>query len=174
MKALPPGAGDLTGRDDLENAYANIATRSAAFLVDVVLIMVAFTLVGAALEWLFSVFLARDVKASDSGPLSVILLVLWAFVYFAYPLAVAGRTAGMAILGLRVVRADGGDLGAAASVVRVLALPLSFLLAGIGFLLIVLRRDHRALHDLISGSAVVYSWRARAAHLGFLTRPPAT
>jgi hypothetical protein len=34
---------------------------------------------------------------------------------------------------------------------------------GFGFLLIVLRRDHRALQDLIGGTAVVYAWDARAA-----------
>ena len=38
---------------------------------------------------------------------------------------------------------------------------------------IVLRRDHRSIHDLLSGSAVVYSWHARAAHLRFLERPAA-
>ena len=54
--------------------------------------------------------------------------------------------------------------------IRVLALPLSFLLFGFGFLLIALRGDRRALHDLIAGSAVVYAWDARAARLQFLAR----
>ena len=52
--------------------------------------------------------------------------------------------------------------------IRVIAFPLSFLLFGFGFLLILLKRDRRALHDLIAGSAVVYSWNARAARLRFL------
>ena len=76
----------------------------------------------------------------------------------------------MAAFGVRAVRADGGDLGAWHAVLRVLALPLSFLLLGFGFVLIVLRRDRRALHDLIAGSAVVYAWDARAARLRFLAR----
>ena len=76
----------------------------------------------------------------------------------------------MAIAGLRVVRADGSSVGGRQAVVRVLALPLSFLTFGIGFLLIVLRRDHRALQDLIGGTAVVYAWDARAARLRFLAR----
>ena len=54
--------------------------------------------------------------------------------------------------------------------VRVLALPLSFLLFGLGFLLILLRRDRRALHDLIASTAVVYAWDARAARLRFLLK----
>jgi uncharacterized RDD family membrane protein YckC len=123
-------------------------------------------------ERLVALFLARTVRMSDSQLASTIVLVLWAFVYLAYPLAVAGRTLGMAILGLRAVDASGRDLSGGRAVVRVLVLPLSFLLFGLGFALIVLRRDHRALHDLIAGSAVVYAWRARAAHLRFLTRDP--
>ncbi len=74
----------------------------------------------------------------------------------------------MAVLGLRAVRADGGDLDGRHAVIRVLALPLSFLLFGLGFLLILLRRDRRALHDLIAATAVVYAWDARAARLRFL------
>jgi hypothetical protein len=35
---------------------------------------------------------------------------------------------------------------------------------------ILLGRDRRALHDVIAGTAVVYTWDARAARLGFLSR----
>jgi phage shock protein PspC (stress-responsive transcriptional regulator) len=31
-------------------------------------------------------------------------------------------------------------------------------------------REHRALHDVIAGTAVVYGWDARAARLRFLAR----
>jgi hypothetical protein len=49
--------------------------------------------------------------------------------------------------------------------VRTLALPLSLVLFGVGFLLIPVRRDHRALHDLIAGTAVVYDWGDRPAEM---------
>ena len=48
--------------------------------------------------------------------------------------------------------------------------PLSFLFFGLGFLGILVQREHRALHDLIAGTAVIYSWDARAARLRFLAR----
>jgi hypothetical protein len=41
---------------------------------------------------------------------------------------------------------------------------------GLGFLPIVTGRHRRALHDAIAGTAVVYSWDARAARLRFLAR----
>jgi uncharacterized RDD family membrane protein YckC len=90
--------------------------------------------------------------------------------YFAYPWAVSGQTPGMAVLGIRVVRADGTVLPPSHAIVRTLAFPLSFLLCGLGFLGILVQREHRALHDLIADTAVIYSWDARAARLRFLAR----
>jgi uncharacterized RDD family membrane protein YckC len=69
-----------------------------------------------------------------------------------------------------VVRADGKAIDPWRGVVRALVFPLSFLLFGLGFLGILVQREHRALHDLIAGTAVVYSWDARAARLRFLAR----
>jgi len=96
--------------------------------------------------------------------------VIWEFVYFAYQWTLGGKTIGMAVLGIRVVRADGAPIGWRQAVVRTLALPLSFLLLGLGFLGILTNRDRHALHDRIAGTAVVYSWDARAARLRWLAK----
>jgi len=82
----------------------------------------------------------------------------------------SGRTLGMAVLGVRVVRADGKPVDPWHGVLRALVFPLSFLLFGLGFLGILVQREHRALHDLIAGTAVIYAWDARAARLRFLAR----
>ena len=81
---------------------------------------------------------------------------------------IGGKTFGMALLGLRVVRRDGGMAGPRRAVVRTLVFPLSFLLCGLGFTGILLGNQRRALHDLIARTAVVYAWDARTAHLRFL------
>jgi uncharacterized RDD family membrane protein YckC len=159
-----------SGGVTLQGRYAGVATRAGAFGIDIVTIAVLFALGGLVIERMLALFLGTEVSLSDSQVFSTVALGLWILLYLAYPLAVSGRTFGMSVLGLRAVRSDGSDLSARRAVVRVLALPLSFVLFGLGFLLIVLRRDHRALHDLIAGSAVVYAWRARAAHLRFLVR----
>ena len=117
-----------------------------------------------------SLLLSDTVRLSNAPLVSDITLVAWAFLYCTYPLAVAGHTFGMAVLGIRAVRTDGGELDARHTVLRVLAFPLSFLLLGFGFLLILLRRDRRALHDLIARTSVVYAWDAHGAHLGFLAK----
>ena len=166
MTVAPLTAGPST----LEGTSANVATRSAAFLVDVVTINVLFAFGGVVAERVLGLFSGHTMSLANSGVLYRFCFVAWVFLYCAYPLAVAGRTFGMAVLGLRAVAADGTDLSPGRAVLRVVVFPLSFLLLGLGFALIVLRRDHRALHDLIAGSAVVYSWHARAAHIGFLRR----
>ena len=65
----------------------------------------------------------------------------WAFIYFAHSWAASGRTVGMALFGVRVVRDDGTDVS-----------------------------GRRALHDVIAGTTVYCSWDARAARLRFLSR----
>jgi uncharacterized RDD family membrane protein YckC len=157
----------------LEGRAAGVATRSASFLIDVLVIAATFALGSAVLERLLDIFLGRAVHVADSQLPANVALVAWAFLYSTYPLAVAGQTLGMAVVGLRVTRPGGDDMSALAAVVRVLVFPLSFLLCGLGFALIVLRRDHRSLHDLIARTCVVYAWKARPARLQFLMRTSA-
>jgi uncharacterized RDD family membrane protein YckC len=91
-------------------------------------------------------------------------------VYLAYSWAASGKTFGMAVLGIRMVRTDGAASEPWRAALRALVFPLSFLVFGLGFLGILAQREHRALHDLIAGTAVVYAWDARAARLRFLAR----
>ena len=97
-------------------------------------------------------------------------IVIWEFVYFAYQWSLSGKTIGMAVLGIRVVRTGGEPVAGSQAVVRTLALPLSFLLFGLGFIGILLNRDRHALHDRLAGTVVVYSWDARAARLRWLAK----
>ena len=99
--------------------------------------------------------------------------MVWEFIYFAYQWALSGKTIGMAVLGIRVVTTDGSPIGARQAVIRTLTLPLSFLLLGLGFLGILTNRDRHALHDRLAGTAVVYSWDARAARLRWLAKQDA-
>ena len=99
----------------------------------------------------------------------VIAYAVWAFAYRAYCWAASGRTAGRALFGGRVVTDDGSDASGRRAVVRTLALALSLLFPGLGFVGMLLGDRRRALHDVIAGTAVIYSWDARAARLRFLS-----
>jgi uncharacterized RDD family membrane protein YckC len=120
----------------------------------------------------FVVELISDVRIefADHPWLTGPAFALWWLVYYAYSWSISGHTLGMALLGLRVVAADGAEVRPRAALLRALTLPLSFMLLGLGFLGILWRSDRRALHDRLAGTAVVYGWDARAAHLRFLAR----
>ncbi|MGP0109323.1 MAG: RDD family protein [Acidimicrobiales bacterium] len=150
--------------------YAGAVTRLVAFGADVGASWGLFTVGAAALT--FSIQLVTGAKFSLTGHqlASLIALAVWEFLYFAYQWSLGGKTIGMAVLGIRVVRTDGMPIGPRQAVVRTLTLPLSFLLLGLGFIGILLNRDRHALHDRLAGTVVVYSWDARAARLRWLAR----
>lgn len=150
--------------------YAGSVSRFLAYALDLVASTVVFVLALAGVAFVIQVLTSHRVTWTRSDTLVVVLFVVWQFFYFGYSWAVASRSFGMYVLGLRVVRADGTEIIPRQGVVRALVFPLSFLLLGLGFLGILVQHEHRALHDLIAGSAVVYSWDARAAHLRFLAR----
>jgi uncharacterized RDD family membrane protein YckC len=154
----------------LQGHYAGVVSRLGAFVIDLAAAATLFALGAGVVEYIVSALIGHEAKLSHAPIISMIALVAWWVLYCAYPLAVAGRTFGMAALGLRVVGVDGSDHDVGRAVLRVLVFPLSFVLFGLGFLLILLRKDRRALHDLIGRAAVVYAWDARAARLRFLAR----
>ena len=153
-----------------QGRYAGSVSRFAAYVIDLAVSSAVFSLALAAISYGVHVVTGRSISWNRSDTVVAVLYVVWQFVYFGYSWAVSGRTFGMAVLGIRVVGVDGSVLPPRRAVVRALVFPLSFLLCGLGFLGILVQREHRALHDLIAGSAVVYAWDARAARLRFLAR----
>ena len=69
----------------------------------------------------------------NRDPRVVIAYAAWGFVHFAYCWAVSGRTAGIALSGVRVVTDDSTGASGRRAVARTLAVPLSFLFPGLGF-----------------------------------------
>jgi uncharacterized RDD family membrane protein YckC len=100
--------------------------------------------------------------------LSACLLAAWVLIYFAYQWALSGRTLGMAIFGVRVVRRDGSALNGRRALLRTVTFPLGFLTLGIGFLGVLTNPGRQALYDRIADTTVVYAWDARAARLRWL------
>jgi uncharacterized RDD family membrane protein YckC len=150
--------------------YAGAVSRFLAYVIDLIVSSGMFMLALAAISYVVKIVTGKPVSWNRQDILVVIFYVAWEFFYFGYSWAASGRTLGMAVLGVRVVRADGAVAEPRRGVVRSLAFPLSILLLGLGFLGILVQRERRALHDLIAGTAVVYEWDARAARLRFLAR----
>jgi len=150
--------------------YAGSVSRFLAYAIDLTVSSAVFALALAAISYIAKIVAGHQISWNRSNIVVAIIFVAWEFLYFGYSWAASGRTLGMAVLGVRVVRADGELINPWRGYLRALVFPLSFLLLGLGFLGILVQRERRALHDLIAGTAVVYAWDARAARLRFLAR----
>ena len=154
-----PGAGRrAVPREHLLGTYAGAVSRLVGYAIDIGIVAGSFAIGASIVEWLVSTVFPVELDLGDTPIAAGIALGVWTFVYFTYALATTGRTIGKALVGTRVVRSDGSDLRAGRAALRVLIMPLSFALFGIGLLLILLRKDRRALHDLIADTAEVYYW----------------
>ena len=166
----------MTGRPDPTEAvnqqgfYAGAVTRLVAFMLDQAIVTGLFAGALAVVAWVVDQLFSVQISSDRTAGISSVAFICWWFLYYAYPWAVSGKTPGMAMLGIRVVREDGSPASAREASLRVLGMVLCFLTLGIGFLPIVFARRRRGLQDKVAGTAVVYSWDARGARLRFLAR----
>ncbi len=75
--------------------------------------------------------------------------------YFTYFHVTTGQTPGKAVLRIQVVTQTGRRLSTSQAVIRVFCYGLSGFFFGLGFLIALVRKDGKALHDLLVGSQVV-------------------
>jgi uncharacterized RDD family membrane protein YckC len=143
--------------------YAGPVSRLLAYGADSFAIGVLYTAGLALLR--FAVETATPWTLNVEGVLFAVGALAWSALYFGSSWVGFGRSPGMSLLGLRIVRGDGADLDRHHALVRLVAFPLGFLTFGLGFLGIVLGRTRQALYDRIADTAVVYDWDAEAAKL---------
>ncbi|HEY7363984.1 MAG TPA: RDD family protein [Methylomirabilota bacterium] len=125
--------------------------RAGALLIDVLL----WSVVRLSLDVVAGRLWRQEMEGSPffQGLLGLFTL-LFAALYTAVLHALDGQTLGKLVVGARVVGVDGERLSFGAALLRCLALGCSFAPLGLGFVMAGLRRDKRALHDLIAGSRV--------------------
>ncbi len=75
--------------------------------MDVGVSLGVFMLAVAAITFAARVLTGKDITWNRDDAWVVIAYAVWAFIYFAYSWAASGRTADMALFGVRVVRDDG-------------------------------------------------------------------
>ncbi|MFO7779172.1 MAG: RDD family protein [Nitriliruptoraceae bacterium] len=153
-------------RIEVSGYYAGPASRLLAVAGDLVASAGTFTAAAVTVSWLLSVVAGVSFDATQrSGPLWAGALVLWYLLWWWVSVSVAGRTPVMALVGLKVVNRDGTPIRAGRSLLRTAILPLSLGAFGAGMLLVLIDRERRSFHDLVSGAAVVYDWGGRPAEL---------
>lgn len=161
----------MSSRSDAERAvlhqghYAGPVTRLLAYLADLAIGSAVFGLTGALVSAAITVATPWSIDLDQDGWWIGLVYLAWWFVYFWNSWALRGRSPGMALLGLRIVRADGSDLDVRHATIRIVAFPLGFLTLGIGFLGIIVGREHQAIYDRIARTSVIYDWDAETARL---------
>ncbi|MFI5778481.1 RDD family protein [Nocardia sp. NPDC051570] len=158
----------------LELPIARIPTRAAAFLIDVVLQFVLAWLLFAAVVMLLVRF------DPDIAWLDTAVLVIFVTVLAGYPVTcetlLRGRTVGKLMLGLRVVRADGGPIDFRHALTRGLAGAIVdfWALGGFGAVAVVTSLCSpraRRIGDILAGTVVVHD-RTRIPLPALAAAPP--
>jgi uncharacterized RDD family membrane protein YckC len=164
----------MHGENATQMRYAGFWIRFLASIIDTVvlalpLILVVYILSGG--EWLDFSKMQQSVGYASSGEAMSALesaksvQAKWEMVFELLMAAViiifwkrwAGATPGKRILGIHVVDYKTGmEISNAQAVVRYVGYIASSIILMIGFLMVAFRRDKRALHDLMAGTAVIY------------------
>lgn len=153
-----------------QGRYAGAVTRLLAYLADIGIISVLFAASLALATAAIDVATPWAIDLSKDSTPVIVLYLGWAGLYFGNSWVLRAKSPGMTLLGLRIVRADGGELDKRHALIRLVAFPLGFLTLGIGFLGIIFGRTHQAIYDRIADTAVVYGWDAESAKLRAIAR----
>jgi len=94
----------------------------------------------------------------DRSPMAVGAIGLFVgltVLYQLYFASMTGQTFGMRVCGIRLISSRGRAPGPVRGLVRVVALTISVLPGGLGWLWAIFDREHRALHDHLAGTYVI-------------------
>ncbi|MFC7320019.1 RDD family protein [Halobacillus campisalis] len=119
--------------------------RFAASLLDGLVVFLPIALIS------YLLFQAAPDDALPSLTQSLYMLIV--------PVVWHGYVVGKKMMGIRIVKKDGSDVGIGAMLLRVFVAGLVYALTvGIGYIvsafMVFIRKDHRAIHDLIAGTYV--------------------
>ena len=87
--------------------YAGSVSRLVAYLIDLLVSTVIFQLALASISFVWSVFTGHGITWHRDSWVVIVTYVLWQFVYFGFQWAANGKSLGMTLLGVHIVKADG-------------------------------------------------------------------
>jgi uncharacterized RDD family membrane protein YckC len=136
-------------------APAGFFVRTWAYLIDAFLL----SLVGGAFPFLViannneQIVNGQRVTTGAGG--SVLVSLIYFLIFWSH--LGGGRTLGMRLLRLRVIREDGSELGVSGAFIRWLGLWLSFAVCFVGVIWVAFDSHHQGWHDKIAKTLVVRS-----------------
>jgi uncharacterized RDD family membrane protein YckC len=147
---------------DWHGYYAGFGSRFVAYVIDAILLVVGFYMSMGFASLLVALASLERPRMFDLTDLEWLLFFLgFSWTYFTFLWWIYGRTAGMALLGLRMVSKKGNRAGFVRSLIRPPAYLVSYLVFCLGFLWILVSPARRGWHDYVANTCVVYDWDAR-------------
>jgi uncharacterized RDD family membrane protein YckC len=156
VEGAPPLVSELeisgvTPAEEFYDDRAPVLTRIAGSLIDFLVAAFASSPFAAIIELTNGNWSDWRVIASMSG---IVLVVM--FLYLTASTALAGRTWGMSLVSLRAVDADTGlPPTTKQSVGRAILYVVSLIALGLGIIYALFDAEGRAVHDHLSGTAVI-------------------
>ena len=139
--------------------YAGPLSRLAAYAVDALVSTVALAVLVIGVIVTIDLVTGAQVRLRVASEIGAPATTVWLFLYFFMSWASTGRTPGMAVLGLRVARRDGGRVSPGQAALRTLAFRLSFI-GGLAFVGIVVGRAG-AVAGLVTVDSIAERMRDR-------------
>jgi uncharacterized RDD family membrane protein YckC len=158
--AAKPLAAAAAGHDHAVSVspYAGLASRTLAFGIDAGIINGVTFLTGVIVGAGLSVLNVPEGIQSALFALGGLLAIVWTMGYFVFFWSASGETPGNRLLDIKVqVAGENRPPSPRRAFFRALLLPLSAIPLCAGFLLILVDRRRRALHDCLAGTVVVYT-----------------
>lgn len=163
---------------DMQGQYAGFISRATGLVIDIAVVFLtivsvswlthgALSMVGINVDNCpvaapsFSFAFAQTVACRTSQVLLIAFAALTPSMYFILFWSLGGQTIGDYMVGVKIVRTDGGDVGFIRALIRWLAFLLCVLTIGIGFLWVIVDDRREGWHDKLARTCVVYAWQAR-------------
>jgi uncharacterized RDD family membrane protein YckC len=144
---------------------AGFFSRLEAFVVDLIILSIVqlggSAFINAFLKFFRLTGLADKIKTIlENSTVNIVvgsaLMTLLVIGYFTFFWTLVGYTPGKAVLGLKVVRKNGGKLSFGRSLVRFFAYWISMLPLFLGFFWVLWDSKRQGWHDKIAGTQVFY------------------
>ncbi|MDA7833662.1 RDD family protein [Pseudomonadales bacterium] len=143
-----------------EYPTASLRRRLAAQTYDFFLLFALWAVTGSILLMVFGDSAPEDRRLPEQAPLSTIWVQLICYVeiflFYFYFWLVKGQSLGMQVWKIRAVNNAGEIMGAKDAAKRFLCATISMMPLGIGMFWALINKQHLALHDVWSGTKVVY------------------
>ncbi len=142
---------------------AGFASRTIAYGIDAVVITTIFSATTAVISSI-TALLEYDLPDPTDAARALALttgLLTTAAIYELLGWWLFGKTVGKLVMGLRVVREDGGRPRLVQSAIRVVGYGISAAVFMMGFAWILIDGRRRAWHDHMARTYVIYDWDAR-------------